>query len=139
MRFKLIPRWSETLPLPPLLGHAVLMVAVPLLAHAMQTHSLSLSLQPGWVGFFVFFVNLAIKLKKIMWSFKVAAVLSSASLLCVTLCIIQRLYSGADRPELHAWLQSVHACKALTLLSNLFEISVCLSLLLLRCAVAQST
>lgn len=54
MRFKLIPRRSETLPLPPLLGHAALMAAVPLLAHTMQTHSLSLSPQRGCF-FFLFF------------------------------------------------------------------------------------
>lgn len=45
MRFKLILRRSETLPPPPLLGHAVLMAVVLLLTHTMQTHALSSSLQ----------------------------------------------------------------------------------------------
>lgn len=49
MRFKLIPQLSETLRLLPLLGHAVLMAAVPLLTHTMQTHSLQQR-----CGFFVF-------------------------------------------------------------------------------------
>lgn len=104
MRFKLIPRRSETLPLPPLLGHAVLMAAVPLLAHTMQTHSLSLSLRRGCC--FFFFLPFYYIKKKIRWSFKVAAALRSASLLCAALCIIQHLYSGVDRSELHAWLQA---------------------------------
>lgn len=45
MRFKLILRRSEFLPLPPLLGHVILMVVVPLLTHTIQTHTLSSSLQ----------------------------------------------------------------------------------------------
>lgn len=53
MRFKLIPQLSETLPVPPLLGHAVLMAAVPLLTHTMREHSLSLSLQRFLFFFFL--------------------------------------------------------------------------------------
>lgn len=53
MRFKLIPQLSEILRLPPLLGHAVLMAAVPLLTHTMRTHSLSLSLQRFFLFFFL--------------------------------------------------------------------------------------
>lgn len=43
MRFKLSLRLSEILPLPPLLGHVVLMVMVPLLSHTIQTHSVLLT------------------------------------------------------------------------------------------------
>lgn len=45
MRFKLILRRSEILPLPPLLGLVVLMMVVLLLTHTTQTHLLSSSLQ----------------------------------------------------------------------------------------------
>ncbi len=45
MRFKLILRRSEILPLPPLLGHVTLMAVVLLLTHTIQTHALSSSLQ----------------------------------------------------------------------------------------------
>ena len=50
MRFKLIPQLSETLPLPPLLGHTVLMAAVPLLTHTFRrTHC------PSHCSIFFFF------------------------------------------------------------------------------------
>lgn len=118
MRFKLIPRRSETLPLPPLLGHAVLMAALPLLAHMMQTHSLSLTA----VLFFVvllllFFFYLAKQNRLEFQSFVCVAPLCRVYVLSNT--------STEEQAGLNFMLGFKRAhCGALTS-SNLFEISAC--------------
>lgn len=132
MRFKLIPRRSETLPLPPLLGHAALMAAVPLLAHTMQTHSLSLSLQRGWF-LVVFFLPCNIKKSggvsklqprfRLHHSFVSRYVLSNASTAAWTGL---NFMLGFKRAR----------CRALTL-SNLFEISA-LAMMRLLCSFCLS-
>lgn len=95
MRFKLILRRSEILPLPPLLGLVVLMMVVLLLTHTTQTHLLSFSLQ--WMtcgassqeGKHVLYSNTKQRLhfsafvardkKKVRWSSKVLENVSAKS------------------------------------------------------------
>lgn len=125
MRFKLIPRRSETLPLPPLLGHAVLMAAVPLLAHMMQTRSLSLTAVLLGLFFFLFFfcfVFLPCETK----SSGVSKLLPRFRLRC---SFVSRYVSSSTSTEERAGLNFMLGfkrahCGALTS-SNLFEISAC--------------
>lgn len=123
MRFKLIPRRSETLPLPPLLGHAALMAAVPLLAHTMQTHSLSLSLQRRCFFGCFFFLPCNIKNQVEFQS-------CSRAFVCVIPFVSRYVLSNtsiAAWTGLNFMLGFKRArCRALRV-SNLFEISVCLS------------